>query len=205
MRVSKKVQKRTDKAISGLNEFLLAMGKSEDEIKAAWEAAPMDSDGRMLQAEAVLAHLNKPSRFITKTCKRKECGERFSTNYQSVAYCSDNCRGKDLEAQTGIRWNPHVDRYRNLNAERPLIIGPEAHKVLVEFAHRILEGTGIVVQQTDQTHQQSQQPPKPDEHFVESLPEQEIQSKDDPQTSPEFSLPPLSDFSLPDLGNPSDL
>lgn len=160
MRPSKRAQRKTDKAVTGLKDFLIAMGQDPDKVEKAFDEAPMHSDEKMLQAEGVLLHLLKPARFISKKCKRKECGETFGTSYRAVAYCSDNCRAKDLEAQTGIRWNPHTDRYRNLDAERPLVIGPQAYQRLIEFARYILAENNIVVhEEINQNHLPEQNVP----------------------------------------------
>lgn len=154
MRIEKKQQRKTEKAVTGLKEFLIAMGQDPDKVEKVFDETPLHSDEKMLQAEGVLLHLLQPTRFISKTCKRPECGEVFGTSYRAVGYCSDNCRAKDLERQTGIRWNPHIDRYRNLQGERPLVIGPEAYKALIEFAQYILTENNIVVdQQIDQKDQ----------------------------------------------------
>jgi hypothetical protein len=154
VRATKRAQRKTDKAVAGLKDFLISMGQDPDAVNKAFDDAPMHNDENMLQAEGVLLHLLKPTRFMSKKCKRPECGETFGTSYRAVAYCSDNCRARHLESQTGIRWNPHTDRYRNLDGERPLVIGPKAYAVLVEFAQHILAQNGIVVDpQKDQTQQ----------------------------------------------------
>lgn len=159
MRPSKRAQRQTEKASEGLKEFLVAMGQDPDAVEKAFDNMPAHSDERMLQAEGVLLHLVKPTRFVSKKCKREGCGEVFGTSYLAVAYCSDNCRAKDLEAQTGIRWNPHTDHYQNLGAERPLVIGPAAYKALVEFAEYILGQNQIQIQE-----------PIPQEQSQETLP-----------------------------------
>ena len=186
MRPSKRAQRKTEKATAGLKDFLIAMGQDPDAIEKAFDAAPLHSDEKMLQAEGVLLHLIKPTRFISKTCARPECGLVFGTSYRSVGYCSDNCRARHLESQTGIRWNPHTDRYRNLEGERPLVIGPQAYQVLVEFAKHILTENRIEVQQIDQTLPPETLPQESQSHVefaVESLPELVHQSTSDPHTS----------------------
>lgn len=172
------------------------MGQDPDKVEKAFDEAPMHSDEKMLQSEGVLLHLLKPTRFVSKKCKREECGEVFGTSYRAVAYCSDNCRAKDLENQTGIRWNPHTDRYQNLQGERPLVVGPQAYQTLIEFAQWILRENNL---QIDQSHIQSVVESEP-----ESLPEQSHQQMDDPQTSPVVSLPPSNVASQLDLENPFD-
>lgn len=204
MRATKRAARKTEKATAGLKDFLIAMGQDPDAVEKAFDEAPLNVDERMLSKEGMLLHLAEPTRFISKTCKRKECGQVFGTNYKSVAYCSDNCRAKDLESQTGVRWNPHTDRYQNLRAERPLVILPKDYAVLVEFAKHILDGK---VQQTD--HQipqptQEQVLPTPDETVVESLPELVHQQIVEVHTIPDDEPQQSNGLSLLDPENPFD-
>lgn len=206
MRPSKRAQRQSEKASEGLKEFLLAMGQDPDAVDKAFDSMPVHSDEKLLQAEGVLLHLIKPTRFISKTCKRKECGEVFGTSYRAVAYCSDNCRAKDLEAQTGIRWNHHTDRYQNLGAERPLVIGPAAYKALVEFAEYILGQNQIQIEESILPEQSPQTPPQSlEEQFatlMNGVSELENQSTDVVQTTPEEPLPQLNGFSHLDPNDP---
>jgi hypothetical protein len=83
----------------------------------------------LYEAEAVLLALEKPARFEYKICKREECKEPFGTNYRAVAYCSDNCRAKEL-AKIGIHWNPSKPPELRWGGEPPLIIPPSVVKLL---------------------------------------------------------------------------
>lgn len=85
------------------------------------------------EAEAVLLMLEQPARFMVKPCKREECKEPFGTNYRSVAYCSDNCRIKELKTM-GILWNPSKRPEERWGGEAPLLIPPAALKMLIHLA-----------------------------------------------------------------------
>jgi hypothetical protein len=84
-------------------------------------------------ADAVITFIQKPARFAFKKCGRVECGEMFGTNYRAVNFCSVNCRIKYLEAQ-GIKWNPYKKEEERWGGEPPLIIPPDALKVLLKLA-----------------------------------------------------------------------
>lgn len=104
------------------------------------------ADAPMLQAEGVLLHLqNAATSLMHKKCQ--ECGEFFASRYYSVAYCSNYCRSRRLQRDFGILWDPKNDQYQNMNAERPILVGPQAYKVLEEFAHRFLEQHSFVLSQ----------------------------------------------------------
>jgi hypothetical protein len=88
------------------------------------------------EAEALLLAIEKPARFIYKICKREECKEPFGTNYRGVAYCSDNCRKKDL-AKIGIRWSPEKSQEERWGGEPPLIVPPSVVKLLKDLLSQI--------------------------------------------------------------------
>jgi hypothetical protein len=202
MRPSKKAQRRTEKAAAGLKDFLIQFGHDPDKVEKAFEDTPLNDDEKILQAEGVILHLQKPTRFVTKKCKRKQCGELFATSYVSVAYCSNVCRGKDLESQTGIHWNPHIDRYQNLQAEPPMVIGPQAYKVLIEFAEYILAQRNQIQIQEDLELESQNILPEVQEQETEFH-----QLNGVSRTSPESSLPQLIDLSPLDSligGSPFD-
>lgn len=128
-------------------------------------------DVKVLQAEGVLLHLQSAAKaLLHKKCK--ECGELFATRYFAVAYCSTQCRAKTLQRDFGVSYNSRTDHYSNMEAERPLIVGPQAYQTLLEFAHRFLEQHDFVVSQPDDK-------PLDEDH------------NHDPHTTPEFSLPQL--------------
>lgn len=84
-------------------------------------------------ADAVIKFIEKPARFAFKECARLECKEMFGTNYRAVDFCSVNCRMRYL-ADLGIKWNPYKKEEERWGGEPPLIIPPEALKVLLKLA-----------------------------------------------------------------------
>lgn len=180
-----KQKTRSKRSIDHLQKLLLKYGHSEQEVKTASENIPETAHDRSMQAEATLYQLAKPSAFMTKVCK--QCGEEFSTSYRSVAYCSDTCRAKHLQSQSGIVWNPNKPAAERWGGEPPLIVPPEAYKKLKEFADHIQSQIQI---ETPQVAHVEEDPfdevfqPQVEESTEESHP----QSDDDSQTSHRPSL-----------------
>jgi len=78
------------------------------------KAKPNKPLNHQLQAEATLKSLQYPmTPQEVKKCKREDCGDLFRTPYQSVAYCSDYCRGEELAKSFGIKWI--ADQYESKN------------------------------------------------------------------------------------------
>lgn len=67
-----------------------------------------DSPQRQLfHAQGVVKSLEYPlASRITKVCKH--CGDPFTTNYYSVAYCSILCGELDCKKHFGLAWKPHA-------------------------------------------------------------------------------------------------
>lgn len=67
-----------------------------------------DSPQRQLfHAQAVVKSLEYPTaERITRVCKH--CGDPFTTNYYSVAYCSVLCGELDCKKKFGLAWKPHA-------------------------------------------------------------------------------------------------
>ena len=110
-----------------------------------------------MEAEAVLLSLEKPAVFTYKPCKR--CGEMFGTNYRGVGYCSDNCRVKHLQSQTGIVWNPsRATPEERWGGEPPLVIPPSILKLLLPWAeHLVAQATQNQSKMSDELPQQQPQ------------------------------------------------
>lgn len=135
-----RTSKKKERALDGLLKYLERAGVSTETIEQVKEEIPHDDHAISMQAEAVLLSLEKPARFTIKNCKR--CGESFGTNYRYVSYCSDTCRAKAIQNQTGIRWNwhkPAEERWgsQSGNVEPPLTIPPEALQAM-KVAHQNL-------------------------------------------------------------------
>lgn len=184
-------------------EFLLNMlaeqghTVAEEEVKKALEPPIIKKDYTTLQAEGVLLHLQNYNRtMLHKYCSR--CGEVFSTRYTSVAYCSDLCRKKAME-EIGILWDPRNDSYLNMEAERPIVVGAQAHAVILKAAQRFLADQNILVKE-DQTNQ-VQDNPLPEVEFSFESPI-ESPNLDAPDTNPVVLPQPSSDPSLDFLENP---
>lgn len=151
--MARKVQQRTkDNAVDFLTSFLQSAGMevTQEQVAETYEDdryKPREhEDYSRLQAEGVLLYLeNRARSSMPKLCKW--CKQAFSTTYKNVAYCSTLCAGKALEKRMGIRWDYSRDSYEMMDAERPLIVGPEAYQVLLEMAQRILDRHGILVQE----------------------------------------------------------
>jgi hypothetical protein len=187
-------QRRTiEKAQAGLLEFFQAAGieVSPEDVQAAYERqyTPREHpDSAMLQAEGVLHILRAPKHFVAKKCL--ECKEAFSTNYISVSYCSALCRGTAIERQMGIRWDYSKDHYENLGAEHPLVVGPEAYQVLLEFAQQVIQNHESIVHESSESLGD-------DESVEEQNPNQSV-----PDTILEPSLPQLATVSPSGLFGP---
>lgn len=60
----------------------------------------------LFHGQAVLRSLEHPTETrLTKVCK--ECGDPFTSNYHSVAYCSTLCCEIACKRDFGLAWTPH--------------------------------------------------------------------------------------------------
>ena len=186
---------KRQKALDGFKAMLLAEGaiqeEEADEIDSLLHTIdPSIKEKQLFQAEGMLLHLrNLPGSMITKKCAW--CSEFFRSSYMSVAYCSDPCRAKAFEKQMGVKWTYTTDHYHNIRAERPLVIGQECYRVLLEFARDLLDQHNILIQEV----------PEPEPEVENELEQLLDQSTDESQTILEV-LPLQSDVheqSLEDL------
>lgn len=129
MRPDKRKARRKENALAALAKlgfdataYTITSGEEIDE----------QPDNLERQGEAALAFLARPQRFTTKQCLY--CEEYFGTNYRSVGYCSNNCRDKHFEQQTGMKvdWGKKNDRERWLGNEPPLVVDPTTLKYLAQ-------------------------------------------------------------------------
>lgn len=81
------------------------------------------------EAEAVIAYINDPRKFIQKECD--SCGGTFAVNRGNVARCSDDCRTRWL-ARRGIIWDPNKDPSERWDFREPLVILPQVLSPLLE-------------------------------------------------------------------------
>lgn len=198
-RVSKAKQK--EKGLAFLADLI---GKDVDELtQEVQQHNPAGPEISMLQAEGVLLHIYNANRtMLSKYCK--ECKEVFSTRYQAVAYCSNSCRRKAME-RVGIHWNPQTDNYANIGAERPIVVSPEVHAVIVKAAQRILEDQNIQLVQDQEPKEDQGNPAQALLQYLQGDSDEVLdgQYPDVLPTSPEPSLPELDDPLDLDLDLPS--
>lgn len=69
-----------------------------------------DTPQRVLfRGQGVLRSLEMPTEErLTKVCKYEDCGNVFTSNYYSVAYCSILCCERALKKHYGLAWTPHA-------------------------------------------------------------------------------------------------
>jgi len=180
MRRDKLKQRRKEKALETLKQ--LGFDPTAYEITTAEE---LDEEPNNLerQGEAALAFLSKPSRFTTKQCLY--CEEYFGTNYNSVGYCSNQCRNKHFQQQTGLTvdWGRKNDRERWLGNEPPLVIDPFTLKMLAAHYEamqkerlnpqdsqtrnhqEVVENFLTIQDQANRQQVQTNQPPEPEPTF----------------------------------------
>lgn len=129
-----RASKKADRAMTQLAKMLADFGIEQETIEEIKETAPTDRLAISRQGEAVLLWLESPAKFTTKVCKREACGQPFGTNYRSVAYCSDNCRARDVSNLLGIKWDwTRATEEERWGGEPPLIIPPAAMKNLLKY------------------------------------------------------------------------
>lgn len=129
MRPKKKAERSIEELARRLQEF----GMDSETVENIKNNVPDDRDAISRQGEAVLLWLESPAKFTMKICKRKSCSEPFGTNYRSVAYCSDNCRAKEISSQIGIKWDWLKQEEERWGGEPPLIIPPHALRMLLQY------------------------------------------------------------------------
>lgn len=79
-----------------------------------------ETDSR--EAEAVLAYVKDPQRFVKKLCKL--CDGTFMVDRANVSYCSDRCRAKALD-NIGIGWDRTKNPAERWDFQEPLTIPPQ--------------------------------------------------------------------------------
>lgn len=192
IRPSTKNKRALDKAA----EWLKQHGVEEDAIVAAKETNVQTKEEIGLEAEAVLAFLEKPTRFVIYVCKR--CGDSFGTNYRYNRYCSDTCRSKSLR-DMGIEWDQHADAKSRWGGEPPLTIPVGAIESLMAAAARISE-SGLTQESQNQSSTYSD--PLSESDLEASTKLSDTNSPSRPRESPETRTSGVHtslDFSIPEL------
>lgn len=120
-------------------EIAAAFGFNVEDVKAKLpNHGKKAQKKRSNEADATRDRLYNPSRWFDKDCKH--CGRRFSTDYQFVALCSDECRVADFEA-IGLVWDPTRstnERYIAMRIHPPAIVPPEALNALMLLGRQYL-------------------------------------------------------------------
>lgn len=91
------------------------------------------------EAEATLAYAYNRGHWYNKECKN--CGRKFASDYQYVAYCSMPCRKSNMEA-IGLGWNPNRtedQRWEALGVTTPGIVPPAAIEALSNLARKFVD------------------------------------------------------------------
>jgi hypothetical protein len=92
------------------------------------------------EAEAVLFYIYDSRKFIQKECGF--CGYTFVVNRGNVAYCSDNCRRRNL-ARIGITWNPDKDSSERWDFREPLVVPPQVLEHLEPYLQKENEDQAV--------------------------------------------------------------
>lgn len=125
-----RANKQAERSMAKLAEMLTNFGMDKAQVEEIKDSAPTTVQAVSYQGDAVLRFLEKPAAFTTKVCKREACDMTFATNYRNVAYCSDNCRARELERQLGVKWNWLKPEHERWGGDPPLIIPPAALQML---------------------------------------------------------------------------
>lgn len=113
-----------------------------EELKAPDPARTYENETRSREAEAVLAYVYNPHKFVQKECKF--CGLIFAVSRANVNKCSDRCRIAEL-ANMGITWDPSKSPEERWDFKEPLVVPPQAlmhlqpivEKVQVQLAEEL--------------------------------------------------------------------
>lgn len=134
MRADKKIERQLEQHLA----LLQSMGADISELKVDTKqvVAEVILDKKKLppywDAEATLWMLCKPEGFVTKKCRRDGCENIFATSYKSVAYCTDHCRIKQLEAY-GLQWDPTKSPEERWSGEPPLIVPDNVLRIVAQL------------------------------------------------------------------------
>lgn len=111
-----------------------------------------DSPQRQLfHAQGVVKSLEHPTEFrITKRCKH--CGDPFTTNYYSVAYCSILCGEYDCKKYFGLAWRPNarIKKERWEVLAEPEIVTWQALKAMKLIVARVESDLGHPIEIDEQ-------------------------------------------------------
>lgn len=103
----------------------------------------------MFRGQGVLRSLECPTEErLTKVCKNESCGNVFTSNYVSVAYCSILCCEQELKRRYGLAWKPsariHKERWE-VRAE-PEMIPMQALRAMKMIVARVESDLGYPIE-----------------------------------------------------------
>lgn len=137
----KLAKRKQEKALDFWAQMGIAINPAEI-VHTSPETLDKAPQYRELQGEAALLFLAKPERFISKKCDW--CDEYFAATYRSVSFCSNTCRAKAFEKQTGMKvdWGAKTDIER-WGGEPPLILDPNTFKFIADYVMRLKNQNSI--------------------------------------------------------------
>lgn len=142
---------------------------------------------QLFHAQGVVKSLEYPLEArITKVCK--QCGDPFTTNYYSVAYCGMLCAELDCKKKFGLAWRPHarIKKERWEVLAEPEIVTLQALKAMKLIVARVEADLGYPIEIEEQAFSRlpsgllkEEQPSS-----VSELPEAQADPISDSQKSP---------------------
>ena len=123
-------QSQEAKRLKALEAAAKFLGQTVEEIKVD---VPVETqEDKLSEASAViLYHETKGVGFQTKVCKH--CQEPFAYIWDrtAISFCSVTCADRDLK-KIGLSWNPNRPARERWGRTAPLVVPPQALKLLTE-------------------------------------------------------------------------
>ena len=151
-----KKQTQAEKEASDFLKSLLAEHGIENPLPETTHGAPVtdeeldDPPQRVLfRGQGVLRSLECPTEErLTKVCKNEDCGNVFTSNYYSVAYCSIICCEYALKKHYGLAWKPssRIQRERWEVRAEPEMIPMQALKAMKMIVARVESDLGYPIE-----------------------------------------------------------
>lgn len=149
---TKKKQTAAEKEASDFLKNLLAEHGIESPLPKTTHGSPVteeeldDPPQRVLfRGQGVLRSLETPTEErLTKECKNPDCGNIFTSNYHSVAYCSIICCEQALKKHYGLAWRPssRIQKERWEVRAEPEMIPMQALKAMKMIVSRVESDLG---------------------------------------------------------------
>lgn len=149
---TKKKQTAAEKEASDFLKNLLAEHGIESPLPETTHGVPVTEDELddppqrvLFRGQGVLRSLECPTEErLTKECKNPDCGNIFTSNYYSVAYCSIICCEQALKKHYGLAWRPssRIQRERWEVRAEPEMIPMQALKAMKMIVARVENDLG---------------------------------------------------------------